>query len=171
LNRVSAALVALLLFIPAIHGVAEDGPTDADLKAGYCSKVLQSQSAIAQSCQRRTSDSPEVATLRDQECRKEQDNIQRVKDYLAARGYLFGPRDPTPVLIAGNRGDADFKACVEFANHPTPEASACMNKCEMKMLQSKGRSDFDFIACDDACPNPDSCRRLWTCNNLSFLPF
>jgi hypothetical protein len=95
------AFLALLMLQPVNGVLAEDGPTDADLKAGYCFNVFKYRSADM--CVRQTV--PAVKNLLADECQKSQTDSQRLKDYLGARGYLFGPRDPTPMMIAGSRGD------------------------------------------------------------------
>ena len=57
MGRGTAVLVVLfaLLLQPAISIYAQEGPTDADLKAGYCVNVIQDGDAWAQVCQPVTS--------------------------------------------------------------------------------------------------------------------
>lgn len=168
---VSAILFTVLVLEPAIRVFAQEGPTDFDLKAGYCLNILQSEITNFQICQRVPS-FPDLDKEREASCLEHQNNVQRLKDYLGARGYLFGTRDPTPVMIAGSRGDADLKDCIEFAKHPTPESSACMNRCMKKLAQSKDPSnDKDFVPCANSCPTASSCARMRVCSELSFLPF
>ncbi len=166
-------LFALLVLQPGISVLAEDGPTAADLKAGYCVNIIQGRDAQFQLCQRVTSDSPELEKAKEATCREDRNNVQRLKDYLAARGYLPGGRDFTPIFLAGSRGNADLKDCMDFVDHSTPESRACMNSCTMKMIQSKDQSKAskDFLACSDACSSPAACLRVRSCEDLSFLPF
>jgi len=124
-----------LLFLPTIHALAEDGPTDADLKAGYCLNVNRDRDSQSLSCNQATSN-PEFDKL----CHEEQNNVQRLKDYLSARGYVFGPRDPTPILIAGSRGDADFKDCNTFASHPTPGRNYQSRRRVLALVLNHARS-------------------------------
>ena len=140
---------------PAINGLAEDGPTDADLKAGYCYNVLKDHSA--NTCPRQT-----IPAILADVCKKIQSDSQRLEDYLSARGYLFGPKDPMPIMIAGSRGDADVRDCKQSVDHPTPELASCEKKCDIRKS--------DWTSCITPCA-PSSCRRLWTCNDLNFLPF
>ena len=156
-----------LIFLAALFqgggAVAQDsGPTDADLRAAYCFNVKRDEDTFTQTCTKASQhwSDPSLAELYKKWCHDDQTNIERLKDYLAARGYLFGQRDPTPALLAGNRGSADFKDC---SSQPiSPEEKACTDKC---------LAQRDVMTCNKACPYPDSCKRLWTCNDLSFLPF
>jgi hypothetical protein len=155
----SVVFFALLMLQPAISVLAEDGPTDADLKAGYCLHIAQNRAADM--CARASS-TPQLDEVYKKFCRNAQNDDQRLKDYLAARGYLFGPRDPTPIMVAGSRGDADLKDCKESTDHPTPELASCEKKCDIHKS--------DWSSCITGCA-PDWCRRLWSCNDLTFLPF
>jgi len=161
-----AVIILLAGLLQCSGAFAQDsGPTDADLKSAYCLSVIRDRDSLTQVCAQASS-IPSLAEAHKQQCHQDQSNIERLKDYLAARGYLFGERDPTPALLAGNRGSADFKDCVYAAQHQTPEEEACNKKCLAQ------RDVRDAMTCfDEACPIPDSCRRLRTCNDLSFLPF
>ena len=154
----SASLSAILFFLASLfHGSGvfaqdvQDGPANVELKAAYCLKVIQSRDM--RFCT--TAPAPALA-----ECRNEQINVERLKYYLAVRAHLFGERDPTPVVVAGNRGGVDFEDCIETAH------SNLIEECSKKCFGQK-----DLSTCFDACPLPDSCRRVRECNDLSFLPF
>jgi hypothetical protein len=162
---VSAAIITLAAIRLATSAWGQEGPTDADLKAGYCFSVTQDNFSglMKQTCQRDASDPPELAKIKEKTCQDSQAAVQRLRDYLTARGYLLGTRDPTPIAIAGNRGHADWKECYQdiFVN-PTPEESACRSPC----MNSR-----DPSSCMQACPQPASCARVRSCYDLSYLPF
>jgi hypothetical protein len=161
-----AVILGLIFLATLFQGggaVAQDsGPTDADLKAAYCLSVIQI--SWRRECTAVLSD-PSVEELRKKRCHDDQTNVERLKDYLVARGYLVGKKDPTPTILAGNRGSADFKDCVYSTQPVNPEEVACLVKCY-------AQPDVEhFNACHKACPTSDSCRRIQTCDDLSFLPF
>jgi hypothetical protein len=137
---------------------AQNGPTESDLKAAYCLSVVQDEDAKFQACQR-TAQNQAPVEFWGKICHDNQDRIARLNDYLAARGYMYGEKDPTPVVVAGDRGHIDVKDCMRAG---MPVVAACRKKCDTQK---------DIVACMKACPLPESCRRLWSCNDLSFLPF
>jgi hypothetical protein len=161
------AVILGLIFLAALFqgsgAVAQDsGPTDADLKAAYClNAIRERESSLTPQCLT-ASPPPSYAKI----CHDDQTNIERLKDYLVARGYLFGEKDATWALLAGNRGSADEKDC--DSRHISPEEEACTKKCLPQVQRDDVR---DFMTCWEACPIPDSCRRLRPCDDLSFLPF
>jgi len=161
------AIILGLIFLAALFqgggAVAQDsGPTDADLRAAYCLSVIQDMDTLTQVCTTASS-IPSAAELRKKTCHDDQTNVERLKDYLAARGYLFGERDLSPAILAAKLGSTDFKDCVYASQHQSPEEEACSKKC---------LAQRDIMTCFEAsCPVPDSCRRLRTCNDLSFLSF
>ncbi|MGB8275700.1 MAG: hypothetical protein WCF16_10585 [Alphaproteobacteria bacterium] len=162
-----AVLVIASLGTPAFAQDNQSGPTDADLRAGYCLSVAKDVLAETQACQQAAAlagADTEPGKLLGQTfkklCDQQQSNIARLKSYLVARGYLVGPNDPLPILLAGRRGDDDFNACGNDA-----DAKACSDKCWA------ARAETDAVACAMACPVPDACKRTWPCNDLDFLPF
>jgi hypothetical protein len=58
--------------------------------------------------------------------------------------------------------DTDVRDCKQSVDHPTPELASCEKKCDIRKS--------DWTSCITPCA-PSSCRRLWTCNDLGFLPF
>jgi hypothetical protein len=141
---------------------AQSGPTDSDLKAAYCLSVVQDREATFHPCQRTTQDQYLTEAFA-KTCHEDQDKIARLNDYLAARGYVYGERDPIPVVVAGDRGLTDSKDCRQFTTGHRSDLSACAKRCETQV---------DKAACYNACPVAESCRRIWrSCSDLSFLPF
>jgi hypothetical protein len=65
------AFFALLMLHPSIGVLAEDGPTDADLKAGYCYNVLKGH--VANTCARQT-----IPAILADVCKKFQSDSQRL---------------------------------------------------------------------------------------------
>ena len=51
-------------------------------------------------------------------------DVQRLRSYLTAKGYLSAERDPTPILSTGQRGDVDIQDCFHALTHAmkTPPA-------------------------------------------------
>jgi hypothetical protein len=141
---------------------AQSGPTDSDLKAAYCLSVVQDREATFHPCQQ-TAPLQSANEFYAKTCHEDQDKIARLKGYLAARGYVFGERDPFPVVVAGDRGLTDSKDCLQSSTGHEHEIGACALRCETQANKA---------ACNDACfPPAESCRRIWSCNDLSFLPF
>ncbi len=165
-RRVAISIVVLAFSISgsgrgAVARDIQSGPTDIDLKAAYCLNVIRDRDSWTQICTRAPL-APAIDELAKQYCHNDQKNIERLKDYLAARGYEFGERDTMPAMIAGNRGSDDVKDCMYFLDHRSLEEDACFKKC---MAQK------DSAGCFNACPVPASCQRVRKCNDLSFLPF
>jgi hypothetical protein len=166
-----AALVFTSLGAPVFAQENQTAPTDADLRAGYCLGVILGKLHNSQACEiavaSSKSNSEADVKLREsakQVCNEEQSDLNRLKDYLTARGYLLGESDPFPILVAKRRGDEDFSACTNEAISNT-ETKACLDRC-----QAVGAT-ADIMACSKTCPLPDACRRVRRCNDLSFLPF
>jgi hypothetical protein len=166
MKRAQIVLTAALLFL-AVDALAQDsqtGPTDNDLKAGYCFDVLRKEADMSCLVARKLANFPDVQRLEQQICNEKRKEQTRVEDYLAARGYLYGPQNPDAIIIAGNRGVADFNECKQVTERSGSWASACSARCS-------GLKGDSFQTCAKSCPTPDMCRRIQRCNDLSFLPF
>jgi hypothetical protein len=159
--RRTAVILGLIFLAVLFQGggaVAQDsGPTVADLKAAYCLRVIQDWDTRL--CSAPLSDP--FADVMKKGCHAEQTNLERLKGYLAARGYLSGEKYSTPALIAGDRASADDKDCGDSFELQ----KVCDSKCFARQPPP------DKATCLKACPLADSCRRLGTCHDLSFLPF
>lgn len=154
---------------PAIAQASQDGPTDSDLRAGYCLKVKQDKLAWLRPCESATQAGINAAVRAGYQktCDNVQRDVERLKDYLSARGYLFGPKDPMPIIIAGDRGESDLRSCMQQAQHIDPASQTCMDRCTPLISTN---SDA-WSACMNTCPRPETCQRELRCDDLSFLPF
>jgi hypothetical protein len=162
---ITAAVFGLVMLV---HGaLAQDmqnGPTDSDLKAGYCFQVIQSRTAWY--CRRAATQG--VLRQSDQKlCEDGKKTVERLNDYLSARGYILGPNDSMPIIIAENRGVSDWKGCLQDANEPGSESKICTDRCDALMTGNSGV----WASCMEACPVPETCQRIRRCNDLTFLPF
>jgi hypothetical protein len=151
--------LAVLTTLPRTTGAFAQEATDADLRAAYCLKVIQDRLVWSQVCTR-VGLPPALAEVNKQSCATENNSVARLKAYLTARGYVFAERDLTPVIVAANRGGADFRDCVIWAD--SPESTTCFNKC---WVQGGGAT------CIANCPVSEACRRVQSCSDLTFLPF
>jgi hypothetical protein len=154
---ISVTLTLLANLFGCGGGHAQDnGPTDTDLRAGYCLGLLN---ALPDPCKIPTAGFPALTYTVKQWCQKQQDAITRLSAYLEARGYQHGPKEPTGVLVAETRGSTDVRDCMADT---TAEDRACLLKC----------TDLNTAeACMAACPTPEACKRQERCRDLSFLPF
>jgi hypothetical protein len=162
---ISAAVIVCSMLGSSNNLLAQDaqsGPTDSDLKAAYCLSVVQGQEATMHPCGQTFSESQWLTEYFAKACHEDQDKIARLKDYLTARGYMTGERDSMPAVVAADRGHTDYKDCDQFVTSHRGDLEACSKRCE---------TQADKDACFNACPVPESCRRIRSCKDLSFLPF
>ena len=85
------AVILASIFVAALFrssgAFAQDsGPTDADLKAAYCLNAIEDFDSWTHVC-------TNPAELAKKKCHDDQTNVERLKDYLGVRGYLFGERE------------------------------------------------------------------------------
>jgi hypothetical protein len=166
MKRAQIVLTATLLLL-AVDALAQDsqtGPTDNDLKAGYCFDVLRKEADLFCLSARKLAEHPDLQKTQQQSCNEKRQGQNRVEDYLAARGYLYGPQNPDAIIIAGNRGVADLNECEQVSKGPGSWVNVCLARCA-------GLKGDSFQTCAKSCPTPDACRRIQRCNDLSFLPF
>jgi hypothetical protein len=153
--RVFAALVLGFGFVA---GSFAQAPTDTDLRASYCVGVVTQHKddlrAIFPGIDVSGSEVPEVAS---RDWAKTNERGRHLAQYLAGR---FDYVDPVGLLMAKTRGINDVRLL------QTPPMLACSEKCTADQ-----NSDVAHIkACMLAC-NPESMPRIWSCNDLSWLPF
>ncbi|SAL76596.1 hypothetical protein AWB71_05275 [Caballeronia peredens] len=86
------------------------------------------------------------------------DKGQHLAQYL---GIRFGYIDPTGSAVAMMRGAQDMEKM------RTPELRQCTDKCMATALKVPQEQ---FTSCMRAC-DPETLPRIWSCNNLSWLPF
>jgi hypothetical protein len=165
LQILAVVAVFAILANSALAQDAQEGPTDSDLKAGYCFQVVQSRTAFL--CKQAVALATTVlGPLERKSCADGQNVVERLRDYLSARGYLYGPQDPLPIIIAADRGASDWKACMESASQPGTDSKTCMDRCASMSVQSGA-----WKSCMEACPVPETCQRVRRCSDLTFLPF
>jgi hypothetical protein len=139
------SIVAVVAGMTMLAGSAlakdtQDGPTDGDLKAGYCFQVIQSRTTFECQRARAMGIATVLGQIHQKSCDDGQKNVERLNDYLSARGYISGPKDPMPIIIAEDRGASDWKACLQSANQPGTETKACMGITGALMFASTGGS-------------------------------
>jgi len=154
-------LFAIPIFLFGLIAVAvAQTISDVELRAAYCLGVTTEHEKLTRKEAVEAADSSgrklyEIATALVVERRK------RFRDYLTAKGFLFG-RGVSAIKLAITRGSTDVKSCedeLKLAFYRT-----CPNQC--KRHPSAERQ----TACTAACPSPDPCQRVEKCLE-NFLPF
>jgi hypothetical protein len=114
----------------------QSGPTDSDLKAGYCLSIFQDREARLHPWEN-TSQNKELEEYWKKTCHEDQDKIARLNGYLEARGYVYGEKDPIPVVVAEDRGHTDSKDCLQFVAGHRSDLDACRKNCETQKMLSR----------------------------------
>ncbi|WP_156612616.1 hypothetical protein [Paramagnetospirillum marisnigri] len=92
-------------------------------------------------------------------------NIQRIREFIAAKGYFSG-RDPMPLVLAQNRGKSDVQNC--YAEAQTPDSTNCSKGC---MDKCKNNSSCWSSCMQQRC-RPDICKRFDVCKDeTTYLPY
>lgn len=145
-------------------------PTDTDLKAAYCtavkvqgvSEVSKAYDDVAKSSE---TAAPEFKKTLNDSLKKLKDVVIDEKDKLNRLQLYLLPR--MKFLDSGGLLAATARAKADQDRAASPEISSCTQQCAS--THSK-RSQSDTVACVKACA-PEIFIRLWSCNDLSWLPF
>ena len=163
-------MAALLLALGTVCDLASAQrtvPTDTDLKAAYCIRLLHYESGLLQSAvdgvhaniaaigaAKSQDDAKALEELKrlaretEKQLRQRQAGLDRVMDYLTPK---FPHIDPAPVVAAFNRADADISV-LQSKSCP----AACME--ERKCFQRE-------------CAQHDIAARFEPCREIDWLPF
>jgi len=154
-------LLAMLILLFGLFGGAQAQTiSDTELQAAYCLGVATEQEE---------GDRKEAAAAKDSSIKQLHETVaniiaerrMRFRDYLTAKGFLFG-RDASAIKLAIMRGPTDVKSCqseLKLAFYKD-----CSNQCD-RLPTTERRS-----ACKRACPSPQPCERIKSCLE-NFLPF
>jgi hypothetical protein len=124
-------------------------PSDTDLKAAYCIGVAQ------QTLTSMPAGMPDSLTA------AQRDRLQHLQAYLVPRMQYV---DPLGLGAARARGQIDEQAVT------TPDMVTCSSRCFAQ--PAKPASDPTALKqCVQACDTEHRLPRLWTCADLSWLPF
>ncbi|MCI0556971.1 MAG: hypothetical protein MN733_00630 [Nitrososphaera sp.] len=155
---------------PSLHGQQVQLPNDVEQKASYCLAVAKLsytqfeaifvdiesmwKSATDPDSRRRREKSVRMTK---QALEQIQDNINRLRSFLLPRlPYL----EPTSMLSAYYRGKADFSR---------QEKSVKGKECDARCKNTEGNQR---VSCMKECMEEDELnRRIFQCNDLSFLPY
>jgi hypothetical protein len=161
-DRITRSLLLALLLSLCVGiraQTVDDAPNNTDLHAAYCIPVVQSQLDIVVKnypgigTASQPADIPQLALSY---WREYSDRVDHLRSYLMPRLQFV---DPISLAAARKRGQTDE------ARLSDPQLSACSVKC------LEGARDGKAVeACVRSC-NPELFTRVWSCNDLSWLPF
>jgi hypothetical protein len=166
--RVAAICGMTTLALAASAAHSQDSlsiPTDTDLRAAYCIGIIQAQArTLSATISTLDKDNTAAQQAVQKWMRDEQDELQHLQGYLFPRmDYV----DPTALAIAHARADHDLAWIQQ------PEVQACAAKCaSVTPAPSLSRDEIlaGVSACTRAC-SPEKFTRIWSCGDLSWLPF
>ncbi|MFM0091551.1 hypothetical protein PQR46_32115 [Paraburkholderia sediminicola] len=147
------AVVGLLcvgLFATAAH--AQQPPTNIDLTAAYCIGVVQQNFTLIPTDLNR----PEVT---DPIRKSLQEQLNHLQAYLLPRMQYV---DPVGITAARARGQTDAKAVVGA------EMMACTSRCT---TPPNVDATTAMKQCALSCDTEHRLPRVWSCHDLSWLPF
>jgi hypothetical protein len=150
---------ALLLSLVA-H--AADTPSDLDLKSAYCLRAVNLEMQIAKAviAQDPSPDHQQAKILRPTVEGYDSD-IKRMNSYLLPK---LPTMEPTPILAAAQRADADDKL-------RRSELEACTAQCAPQVEPNGSRGD-KWVACAQACrAKSPAFTRMDACHPVNWLPF
>ena len=151
-------LLAFIFCLNALAGQSE--PTPVDLKAAYCAAVIKA--GLDEDIKLYNESSKIFASESDAMVYQKKVIAAKKDKHEHLRGYLL-PRleslDSHAIHAAMSRGTLD----VQRTN--SPEISSCTQSCTQTQ-----RSENELSACIRACA-PETFNRVWSCNELSWLPY
>jgi len=135
-------------------------PTDAELKAAYCFRVMQAMSAQCAAA-KPPADSKYQKLIDD--CQLDtNDRTNRLQAYLLPRMSVL---DAVSIAVAMKRGETDYTT---FSQTVADIATKCMQQCGYTGDTAKETAP----KCAQDCANGDQLvSRIQSCNDLSWLPF
>jgi hypothetical protein len=143
-----------------------DIATDQELHAGYCLGAIQKldvPSPINTGSPKLDAD-PKINALQNEMKRLRDDQIARLRDYLAARGLGTGVRS-----IAANRG------LILSIQRGRSDASTCfahIDRCVAKCSATRPYDSNYISKCTGDCRDQEqACVAIAKCSNLDRLPF
>jgi hypothetical protein len=165
----------LTIFIFALSpllAIADETPTDNDLRANYCLAVKQKQynvfnQPISSEMQKLEVQHPEIKKMRDEQNAKMERDIKHLKAYIAMR---FMSLDPLSLQIAYKSGQYD----IDYIT--SNQVMSAMTSCISKKCGNVAPSEYSNCSVSnmDSCAEElhlDARKRIMGCNDLSWLPF
>jgi len=148
-----AANRILLLVVTALPCalIADELPSQIDLKASYCLTVVQKQIGMVNEDIPKFRNYPTIYPQLVDGLKKLNENLRRLQLYLVPRmSYL----DPIGLLAARKRAEEDFEQI-------SRDSDRCLKSCPDVQCQ---------LNCDHS-ESEDASTRIRSCKDLSFLPF
>ena len=139
------------LLATAAH--AQQPPTDTDLKAAYCIGVVQQNLTLIPAADLNRPD------VTDSIRKSLQDQLNHLRAYLFPRMQYV---DPLGIAAARARGQTDATAVVG------PEMMACASRCT---APPNADALTAMKQCALSCDTEHRLPRVWSCQDLSWLPF
>lgn len=151
----STAAFSLLLSCPAL---AQNPPTDVDLKTAYCIGVLEHRIATMEDFAKRNK---EIEKYSEEMLRQPRSDLHRLRNYLLPRAPKL---DLDGVVAAKNRGAIDRQASVR-------QTEFCLDRCPLAAKAGSPAVD-KWNQCLASCGSQEpAVAREDSCKNVNWLPF
>jgi hypothetical protein len=156
----SFSIASLMLAATAASPQSMQLPTDVDLKSAYCLRVKQNQAGYINGiANNEPRDSPAFEMVQKM-ARDHAADVNRLQSYLVPR---ITSLDPTGLIAATNRADADFKENVA-------SGEACTPKC--RQYTTPVLDSGKWSACFEGCAAEYPAHvRVNGCKVVNWLPF
>ena len=153
--------LCLLVFVFCLNAVAaQSEPTPVDLKAAYCAAVIKAgldeDIKLYNESSKVFSSESDAMVYQKKSIAAKKDKHEHLRGYLLTR---MSGLDTHSIYAAMSRGTLD----IQRTN--SPEISSCTQNCTQTQ-----RSENELSACIKACA-PETFNRVWSCNELSWLPY
>jgi hypothetical protein len=163
-------VVGGLLQASAFAQAQVTAPTDVELRAAYCTPVINTRIDVLQKAITANESNVIHAPTADQretfqhfldqqrtEMAEQRATQNRLKSYLAPRTMTV---DPIAMAAVAKRGEADARALVD--------SYQCQTACIFKILPALDKEKRD--ACTKSCVGDDVLARMQPCHETSWLP-
>jgi hypothetical protein len=160
--RILMVCLAIMSFVEGAEAQDQTGPSDLELGAAYCLAYRQSWHDWLVAMPKFSIPSE----LTNEALAHDQDDINRFRSYLLAHGLLTSNNNPTPFLIAIERGRRDAQEC------QTADSSGCQSQCTQACQSGQSFKAETCAACWNSCRKPAACARGTNCKDVeASLPF
>ena len=160
--KLGIASLAVSVLLGVGNANAQRLPTDVELKAAYCVKVVQNAVEVGKRASAETATSPSAKAFTDQLLKDSQDRLARLQSYLEPR---MSSLEPVSMTAAMKRGESDA------ANYEQ-EYWKIADQCDCPSLVGPSGELSPLAAkCLDECVSQNPLvERIQACRNLNWLP-
>jgi hypothetical protein len=162
----SAIFAVFIIFAwgGAAMGADLQGDSSRKLRLFYCQGYFSAQAKLkAEDCNTLSGDDYKQSQ---NFCNQPNTNLQRTTRYI----YTKNLHQDNDYLMAYSQGILDFKKCV--ADIYTSEFKACGKKCQQMVLTKKSQNPGeDLRTCMENNCKSNVCKKMVTCDDMSFLPW